>query len=69
VLGFVSLYNFIRLKEGIQDKSIKEAQTQDETNNIEPALYIISSKTIEKKRDKLAQDIWTDYCIYIRRDP
>jgi hypothetical protein len=54
VLGLVGLYNFIRLKEGIQDKSIEEAQTQDEASDIEPASYVISSKTIERKRDKLA---------------
>jgi hypothetical protein len=63
------LYNFIRSKEDIQDKSTEEVQTQDEASNIEPALYVISSKAMEIKRDKLAQEMWTDYCIYIGRDP
>lgn len=68
VLGLVGLYNFIRSKEGIQDESIEEAQTQDEASDVEPVSHTISSKAMEKKRDKLAQDMWTDYCIYIGRD-
>jgi hypothetical protein len=68
VLGLTGLYNFIRSKEGIQDESIEEAQTQDKASDTEPASNVISSKAMERKRDKLAQEMWVDYCNYIGRD-
>jgi hypothetical protein len=64
VLGLVGLYNFIRSKEGIQDESIEEVLAQDEASDTEPASHVISSKAMERKRDRLAQEMWVDYCNY-----
>ena len=68
MLGLVGLYNFIRLKEGIQDEAQEEAPVQDEASDTEPASNVISSKAMERKRDRLAQEMWVDYCNYIEEN-
>jgi hypothetical protein len=56
VLGLVGLYNFICLHEDIQDDEINKEVLED-NSDIEYLRKSISSSAIDKRRDKLVQDM------------
>jgi hypothetical protein len=68
VLGLIGLYNFIRLHEDILDEHQEvNEDILEGVGNIEPLEQSIASE-MDKRRDKIAQDMWKDYCNYIGRN-
>ena len=76
VLGLIALYNFIHSQEDIQE-DIDEV-VQDENQEIDEdildgnfnirSLGQSTSSKMDKRRDRIAEDMWKDYCNYIGRD-
>jgi hypothetical protein len=62
------LYNFIHLHEDVcnEFQEVDEDILED-VGNIEPLEQSITSE-MDKRRDKIAQDMWKDYCNYIGRN-
>jgi hypothetical protein len=67
VLAFSGLYNFIRQHKDIDNKladiklKVKEKAIQDIVNNIRSSGNIY----INKKKEKIAQQMWKDYQQYL----
>jgi hypothetical protein len=68
VLGLSGLYNFIRVKEGVELEEIYELDTPGNTTPLLTLSKTAATKAIETLRDKIAKDMWIDYCEYIKRE-
>jgi hypothetical protein len=68
VLSLIGLYNFIHIHKDVSNKFQEvDKDILKDVRNIEPLEQSITSE-IDKRKDKIAQDMWKDYCNYIRRD-
>ena len=75
VLSLIALYNFICLQEDIQEDINKVQNKNQEINkdilkgNFNTRFLGQSTLSkINKRRDKIAEDMWKDYCNYISRN-
>jgi hypothetical protein len=76
VLSLIALYNFIHLQEDIQediDKVVQDKNQEIDKDILNSNFNIRSlgqstSSKMDKRRDRIVEDIWKDYCNYIGRD-
>jgi hypothetical protein len=67
VLALASLYNYIRNQEGIQIDANTEDEAEDNTD-IDSDTIVVQDQSVKMSqlRDCIAQDMWQEYCLYIR---
>jgi hypothetical protein len=69
VLGLGALYNFIRSKEGVElEEGDLDSDTPGDSTPLLNTGKTAATKAIEALRDTMAENMWVDYCNYIRRD-
>jgi hypothetical protein len=70
VLALAGLSNFIRKHEGEEaeiDKDIDD-KTIDQEPSSASTIRSSGNKVMNELRDKIAQEMWEDYCSYMGRD-
>ena len=69
VLGLLGLYNFICLYEDIENEDQEANEILEDNEVVEPFVQgPIVSSIMDKRQDKLANDMWEAYCMHIGRD-
>jgi hypothetical protein len=73
ILACIALHNWVRQKEGRSADCLLEPETAQQRGvrerkqpNIEYPEGVITSKKMDKFRDKLAEQIWADYQKYLK---
>ena len=63
------MYNFICLYEGVEneDQEVNNEILEDD-EVVQPFVQGTIASIMDKRRDKLAKDMWEAYCIHIGRD-
>jgi hypothetical protein len=69
VLSLLGLYNFICLYEGVEneDQEVNNEILEDD-EVVQPFVQGTIASIMDKRRDKLAKDMWEAYCIHIGRE-
>jgi len=69
VLALTSLYNYIRNQEGIQIDTNIEDEAEDDCDTDSDTI-VVQDQSVEMNqlRDCIAQDMWQEYCRYIRQE-
>lgn len=73
VLAVLGLYNFIRHQEGadltedIEEEADEDAATGDTTPLPPSSNQLQGARAMKEFRDRIAQEMWKDYCRYTGR--
>lgn len=69
MLALTSLYNYIRNQEGIQIDTNIEDEAEDDCDTDSDTI-VVQDQSVEMNqlRDCIAQDMWQEYCRYIRQE-